>query len=140
MKKKKAIKKPKAKGGKMVYKKRILIIDDEKGITDLEKEILEGEGFEVNVANDGVEGLKKIKGNVYDVIISDFEMPHMKGDELYMEVKNLSPQLEKRIIFVSGIINDFIKSTGNRFLAKPFSLDQFIEVVKEVIEFDNQIS
>jgi len=88
----------------------------------------------VSVVNNGLEGLKEIKQNGYDVIISDFEMPQMKGDELYLEVKKLSKNLEKRIIFVSGFVNDFIRSTGNRFLTKPFSIDQFIEVVKELTE------
>ena len=104
----------------------------------LERVILEAEGFEVEVAGDGVEGLEKIKQNIYDVIISDCDMPRMKGSEFYLEVRKLSPDLAKRIIFVSGIITDFIMSIGNKFLMKPFSSKQLIEAVKELILSDIQ--
>ena len=131
---KRIIKKQAAKGRKEISKKRALVIDDDKEIASIEREILETEGFEVSVVDNGLEGLKEIKQSVYDVIISDFEMPRMKGDDLYLEVKKLGKNIEKRIIFVSGNINDFIRSTENRFLAKPFSIDEFREVVKEVTE------
>lgn len=137
MKKTKIIKKPAAEGRKRVDKKRALVIDDDNDIASIEREVLEIEGFDVTVVNNGLEGLKGIKQNGYDVIISDFEMPQMKGDELYLRVKKLSKNLEKRIIFVSGFVNGFIKSTGNRFLTKPFSIDRFIEVVKELTEPDD---
>ena len=114
-------------------KKKILIVEDEEIIAQLLEEILEGEGFEIRAVRDGVEGLERIKQNGYDVIISDFTMPRMKGDEFYQEVQKLGQDLAKRIIFVSGSINDFISSTGNRFLAKPFSHEQLIEVVKDLI-------
>jgi CheY-like chemotaxis protein len=117
----------------MNLKKRILVVEDEEIMADLEKEILEREGFEVEVARDGVEGLEKIKQDGYDVIISDCDMPRMKGSELYLEVKKLSPGTAKRIIFVTGDISDFIRSTGNRFLKKPFSPQGLIEVVNDVI-------
>ena len=77
--------------------------------------------------------LKK-RRNEYDVIISNFKMPRMKGDKLYLEVQKLSQDLAKRIIFISGDINDFIRSTGNRFLSKPFSHQQLIEIVKDLLK------
>jgi CheY-like chemotaxis protein len=116
-----------------MHRKKILILENYMIVAILEREILEAEGFEVEVAGDGVEGLEKIKQNRYDVIISDCNIPRMRATELYLEVKNLSPDLAKRIIFVSGIITDFIKSTGNRVLKKPFSPQQLIEAVKELI-------
>jgi DNA-binding response OmpR family regulator len=119
-----------------MHRKKILIVEDYLIIAVLVKEILEIEGFEVEVASDGVEGLEKIMQNRYDVIISDFVIPQIKGSELYLEVKKLSPDLAKRIIFISGIITDFIKSTGNRFLMKPFSHKQLVEVVRELIPSD----
>jgi CheY-like chemotaxis protein len=109
-----------------MHKKRILIVEDRDILADLEKEILEREGFEVEIAMDGVEGLERIKSNIYDVIISDFQMPQMRGDEFYIEVSRLSQGLERRIIFISAIISDFMESTGNRFLAKPFSRQELI--------------
>jgi CheY-like chemotaxis protein len=121
---------------KGMHREKILILEDYEIIADLEKAILNAEGFEVEVVSDGVEGLEKIKQKEYDVIISDCEMPRMRGGEFYLEVRKLNPDLAKRIIFTSGIITDFIKSTGNRFLMKPFSSQQLIEVVKKLIPSD----
>jgi DNA-binding response OmpR family regulator len=119
---------------KGTHRKKILIAEDDLLIAQLMKEILEIEGFEVEVASDGVEGLEKIKQNGYDVIISNWKMPRMNGGELYLEVEKLSLDLAKRIIFISGTMNDFIRSTGNRFLMKPFSHQQLEVVIKELIK------
>jgi two-component system response regulator GlrR len=115
-------------------KKRILIVDDDEIVAMLVNQILRRKGFQTEVARDGMEGLDKIKRNEYDVIISNFKMPRMKGDKLYLEVQKLNQDLAKRIIFISGNINDFIRSTGNRFLAKPFSHQQLIEIVKDLLK------
>ena len=115
-------------------KKRILIVDDDEIVALLVKQNLKREGFQTEVARDGMEGLEKIKRNEYDVMISNFKMPRMKGDKLYLEVRKLNPDLAKRIIFISGNINDFIRSTGNRFLSKPFSHEQLIEIVKDLLK------
>lgn len=114
-----------------MYKKRALILEDDKIVALLEKEILEAEGFEVEVVGDGAKGLEKIRRNVYDLIISDIVMPRMRGDEFYLAVRRLGGGLEKRIIFVSGSIDDFVKSTGNRFLSKPFSSQLLVQTVRD---------
>ena len=113
--------------------KRILIVEDDEAIADIEKGVLEEEGFKVEVARDGVEGLEKVKQNIYDVIITDCDMPRMNGYALYLEVRNVNLDLAKRIMFASGHITNFIKSTGNRFLLKPFSPHQLLEVVNDFI-------
>lgn len=114
-------------------KKRILVVDDDEIVVELVKKILRRAGFEVETARDGVEGLEKIKQGVYNAIVSNLNMPRMKGDKLYLEVRKSNPDLAKKIIFISGYITDFIRSTGNRFLKKPFSSQELIEAVKEVI-------
>jgi CheY-like chemotaxis protein len=115
-----------------MYKKRALILEDDKIVAFLEKEILEGEGFEVEVVGDGAEGLEKVRRNVYDLIISDIMMPRMRGDEFYLAVRKLGRGLEKKIIFVSGSVDDFIKSTGDKFLYKPFTSKLLAQTVRDV--------
>ncbi len=110
--------------------KKILIVEDDEVISYLEKSLLELEGFQVEVANDGAEGLEKIKQNEYDVILCNIEMPRMRGDELYLEVRKLSQDLANKIIFVSGTISPFLRSTGNPFLVKPFLPAELIQAVK----------
>jgi len=114
-----------------MYKKRILIVENDDIIAKLEREILEKNGFEVDIARDGVEGLQRVNSDRYDVIISDLLMPRMGGDEFYQEVKRLGKDLEKRVIFVTSAINDFIESTGNRFLKKPFTSEQLVKATKD---------
>ncbi len=117
-------------------KKRILIVEDDELIAQLMKEILERQKFDTEIAVDGIEGLEKIKRNKYDVIISDCHMPRMRGDKFYLEVQKLGQDLARRIIFISGSMNDFIRLTGNKLLAKPFSHQQLIDVVNDLIASD----
>ena len=114
--------------------KRILIVEDDETIANLEKAILEGEGFQVEIARDGLEGLERINDDGYEVIISDFTMPRMMGDEFYLRVKEMNQDLAKRIIFVTSAVNDFMRSTGNRLLEKPFSNQELIQTVKDSFE------
>jgi len=117
-----------------VRKQSILIVEDDSSIADLEKRILEAKGFNVEVVGDGIQGLQKLKKAKYDVIISDFSMPDMGGDRFYQEVQRLDRELAGRIIFVTSSVNDFILSSGNRFLQKPFSVVKLVEEVRCVSE------
>lgn len=121
-----------------MYKKRILIVEDDEIMANLEMEILEANGFDVDIAGDAVDGLQRIRSDGYDAIISDFSMPRMRGDEFYQEVKRLGKDLEKRIIFISAAINYFIKSTGNRFLKKPFTLEQLVKTIEDFMKLSRE--
>jgi len=60
-------------------KKRVLVVDDSLNTREIEKSILELEGYEVRTAADGIEGLERVKEERFDMIISDIEMPRMDG-------------------------------------------------------------
>ena len=115
-------------------KKKILIVEDDDIVAQLVNEILQEEGLDTEIAVDGLEGLEKIKQNKFDLIISDFRMPRMKGDQLYLEVQKFSEDLATKIIFISGSIDDFKRSIRNRLLPKPFSYQQLIEVVEDLLK------
>ena len=115
----------------------ILIVEDNEAIATLEKQLLEKESYKVEIASQGFDALKKIREKEYDLIISDFSMPGMSGDEFYYEVKKMDKGLEKKIIFVTGLINDFILSTGNKYIAKPFLNKLFLETIKDFISSQN---
>ncbi|HSE83363.1 MAG TPA: response regulator [Thermodesulfobacteriota bacterium] len=116
-----------------MHKKRVLIVEKNKIQVKLYKQILEAEGFEVEAVRDGVEGLEKVKQDRYEVIISNMQMPQMNGEQFHLEVKKLDQALASKIIFVTGVITDFIKSTGNRYIQKPASPEQLIEEVRKLI-------
>ncbi|HEX3036205.1 MAG TPA: response regulator [Thermodesulfobacteriota bacterium] len=113
-------------------KKRILIVENNKIQAKLYKQILETEGFKVEVARDGVEGLEKVKEDGYDVIISDMNMPRMNGEEFYLGVKKLNQDLADKIIFITGFMTDFIKSTGNKYIQKPAYPKQLVEAARKL--------
>ena len=117
-----------------IHKKKILVVEDDVNIAGTVKGILELEGFLflVDIAKDGAEALEKIKQNRYDVIISDYLMPGMNGEELYLEIQKIDQALERRVIFISGVTNNFLKSFGNRFLPKPFNPKELIEAVRKL--------
>ena len=118
-----------------IHKKKILVVEDDVNIAGTVKGILELEGFLflVDIAKDGAEALKKIKQNRYDVIISDYLMPGMNGEEFYLEIQKIDQALERRVIFISGVTNNFLKSFGNRFLPKPFNPKELIEAVRKLV-------
>ena len=119
-----------AENGRMV-----MIVEDEELVTALVTGILESDGYGVEVAINGEEALSKVKGAVYDFIVCDIKMPQMNGKEFYRRLKAMDTGLERRILFITGDPStetlDFIEETGNRFLSKPFKIEEFREVVKE---------
>ncbi|MGE0367749.1 MAG: response regulator, partial [Candidatus Dadabacteria bacterium] len=113
----------------------VMIVEDEELVTALVTGILESDGYGVEVAINGEEALSKVKGAVYDFIVCDIKMPQMNGKEFYRRLKAMDTGLERRILFITGDPStetlDFIEETGNRFLSKPFKIEEFREVVKE---------
>ena len=79
--------------------KRILIVEDEESIADLEKDYLELSNFEVEVANDGDTGLQKGLGGDFDLIILDLMLPGVDGFEICRQIRD---QKNTPIIMVSA--------------------------------------
>ena len=89
--------------------KRILIVEDEESIADLEKDYLELSGFEVEVANDGEIGLKKGLEGEFDLIILDLMLPGVDGFEICRQIRS---QRNTPIIMVSAKKDDIDKIRG----------------------------
>jgi two-component system nitrogen regulation response regulator NtrX len=81
---------------------KILIIEDEAAIRRVLSKILseENETYQVEDAEDGVEGYEKIKNNDYDLVLCDIKMPKMDGVELLEAVKKIKPEIP--IVMISG--------------------------------------
>jgi len=116
--------------------KRVLIVEDDELITALMKGVLEGEGFMVDLSTDGEQALEMIDGKAYNFIICDIKMPNMDGREFYRRLSGRNSGIAGRILFITGDPSeetlDFISKTGNRFLSKPFKVNEFKEAVSEV--------
>jgi two-component system NtrC family sensor kinase len=125
----------------LVRDKRILVVDDEKYILDFFVEVFQMFPIRVDTANNGRAAMEKMRQKEYDLIITDFKMPEMSGKELFEWVRSERPQLERHIIFVTGDTvsaetRSFFESTPNRYLAKPFKIEEVKQVIQETLQQD----
>jgi signal transduction histidine kinase/ActR/RegA family two-component response regulator len=123
-------------------KPRILVVDDEDFVRELLQEILETEGCEVDVAASGIEALKSFAAAQYDCVFTDLGMPGMSGWELAQAIR------EQNQIIPIAVITGWGEAVGSNeqqaagvdwVLAKPFTADRIVELVKEVTLNSNRL-
>lgn len=115
--------------------KKILIIEDDLNIAEMERDYLELNGFKSEIVQDGVEGLKLALQGLYDVIIVDLMLPGKDGFEIIKEIRK---KYEIPIIVVSARTEDIDKIRGLNFgaddyLTKPFSPAELMARIKSHI-------
>ena len=111
---------------------KILIVEDEEAIADLEKDYLELSGFEVEVANDGQTGLDKALNEDFNLLILDLMLPGVDGFEICRQVR---AKKNTPIIMVSAKKDDIDKIRGlglgaDDYMTKPFSPSELVARVK----------
>jgi len=115
----------------------ILVIDDERAIRRTINEILTFEGFTVDEAADGAEGLKKIKENNYDCILCDIKMPKMDGLELLELAHTEKPDIPFIVISGHGNIEtavDAVKKGAYDYIAKPPDLNRLLITIRNAVD------
>ena len=116
---------------------KCLIVDDDPDLGEALTSILDDEGYKVQIAHDGREGLKKISEEMPDIVLLDVEMPVLNGPDMAYELfvqdcgKEFIP-----IILLSGVAN--LKQVAERvgtpyFLAKPYHLDRLLNLVQQAL-------
>ena len=118
---------------------KLLIIDDERGIRNTLREILADEGHEVEVAENGKQGLTMAQEQTYDLIFSDIKMPELDGLELLAALKNTEEPLEAPIVMISGhgdveTAVQALKLGAYDFLLKPLDLNRILITTKNALE------
>lgn len=115
---------------------RLLIVDDSLDVVQLLSEMLRREGHDVDVANNGVEALEAINGDVqYDVVISDLIMPEMDGFGLIRRLKEEGNQTPIIVLSGGGVTlksEDALKAVENLVsgvLKKPIKCDELLEKI-----------
>ncbi|HSP34644.1 MAG TPA: response regulator [Thermoanaerobaculia bacterium] len=115
----------------------VLIVEDDPAIRRLVKMVLQREGYEIDVACDGVEAVLKLGLKQYDVIILDLMMPHLDGFSFMSTLAENDPQRLKSIIVTSAaspqVIHERMKGAPFDVLPKPFDIQQLVERVKSCI-------
>ena len=111
---------------------RILIVEDEKDIAELEKDYLELSGFEVEIAGNGTEGLEKALNEDFDLYILDLMLPGVDGFEICKRIRDVK---DTPILMVSAKRDDIDKIRGlglgaDDYVTKPFSPSELVARVK----------
>ena len=104
---------------------RALVVDDEREIRETLAEILELDGFSVDLAENGARALERARDTDYDLVLSDINMPAMDGMELYRQLRRLRPDLADSFVVLTGNLTSnavrlFLDETGLPQIGKPF--------------------
>ena len=115
-----------------------MIIDDERAIRNTLKEILEFEGYEIDLAENGRVGVEKAKGGGYDLIYSDVKMPEMDGLEV-LDTLQKEEACECPIVMISGHADvetavTALKNGAYDFIEKPLDLNRLLVTTKNALE------
>lgn len=118
----------------IVSKKRILVVEDFKDICLFFRRVLEEDGYEVQTADDGRQGLDIFATFNPDLVIADIYMPVMNGDEMIHRIRQTNSQV--KIIFMPlGIGGEYTKNiAADRFMVKPITMDVLRDLVDEVLQ------
>lgn len=115
----------------------ILIIDDERAIRNVLKDILSNEGFKVEEAADGEEGLKKFQAGTFDVVLCDIKMPKLDGIEFLQKVTEAGT--DTPVIMISGHGNietavDAVKKGAFDYISKPPDLNRLLITIRNAMD------
>ena len=124
---------------KVLNMAKLLIIDDERGIRNTLKEILADEGHEVEVAENGKQGLEMAQAKSYDLIFSDIKMPELDGLEVLKALKEGEEAIETPVVMITGhgdveTAVQALKLGAYDFLLKPLDLNRILITTKNALE------
>ncbi|QEC44160.1 sigma-54-dependent transcriptional regulator [Pseudobacter ginsenosidimutans] len=121
----------------------ILIIDDEKAIRKTLSEILSYEGYKIEEASDGEEGLKKFKERTFDVVLCDIKMPKLDGIEFLDKAREVNPDVPVIMISGHGTIEtavEAVKKGAYDYIAKPPDLNRLLITIRNATDKTNLVA
>ena len=118
--------------------KKILVVEDEPGISLVCLRVLEADGFEVDIAVNGDVAQEMLEKNEYALCLIDVRTPVMNGEQLYRVIETKYPGLVKGVVFTTGDVLDqytqnFLSSSGRLFLPKPFYPEELRATIGEAV-------
>ena len=121
---------------------KILIIEDNPMVQALTRDLLSGQGFEVDTASTGEEGRDKIKNNTPDLLVLDLSLPDDFGLDICREMKQQHPNLLVFMMTALGNSQDVVaglEAGADDYLPKPYNPREFTARVKMVLKRANKI-
>jgi len=130
----------------MNTQKRVLVVDDEPDFASIVQGNLEREGFAVDVAYNGVEGLEKVQANPPDAIVLDVMMPEKDGYEMCKELKGDDRFCEIPVVLLTAVAShvtstrythaDGMSTEADDYIAKPASAEEITESIKRLLDIN----
>ncbi len=116
---------------------KILIVDDERSMRDFLAILLKKEGHEVVAAADGVDALKAVQGEIFDLVISDMKMPGVDGMGVLKSIKEVSP--ETAVVMITAYATaetavEAMKAGASDYIIKPFKVDELKLIINNSLE------
>lgn len=125
-----------------VWREKILVVEDSEPLRIMLQNILSRQYY-LDTAEDGQQGLEKIKENYFDVILSDIEMPKVDGITMFQKALSYDPTIAHRFLFMSGYFSDknmlFLETNHIPFMQKPVVLQEVGKKLTNII-VDNRRS
>ena len=121
----------------------ILIIDDEKAIRKTLSEILSYEGYKIEEASDGEEGLKKFRDKTYDIVLCDIKMPKLDGLEFLDKARDTNPDVPVIMISGHGTIEtavEAVKKGAYDYISKPPDLNRLLITIRNAKDKTNLVA
>src|SRR6188768_144342 len=121
----------------------ILLIEDEKAIRKTLSEILSYEGYKIEEAGDGEEGLRKFKEKTFDVVLCDIKMPNVDGIEFLDKVRDINPDVPVIMISGHGTIEtavEAVKKGAYDYIAKPPDLNRLLITIRNALDKTNLVT
>jgi DNA-binding response OmpR family regulator len=113
--------------------KRILLVDDERAVRETVRELLCFDEHEVVEANNGAEALRMFVQDQFDLVLTDWRMPFVEGDELACKIRELAPQ--QRILMITGHPHKPSRvNPVDAILYKPFNLDDLRQMIAKLLQ------
>jgi CheY-like chemotaxis protein len=125
--------------------KRILVVDDDENILNLERTILEQKGFDVTSAGGGAEALRVLGGATFDLVLLDVMMPEVDGFTVCRKIKD-DPRLKDiPVIFLTAkgggdALAEGFESGAVMYINKPFTANKLLTIVNTMLESGSNLS
>jgi CheY-like chemotaxis protein len=118
---------------------KILAVDDEEAVLEMEKELLGGAGAEVICARDGAEAILRLESDLFDAVVIDSKMPgEVYAAVVYRWVQQKRPEMSARFIFTichgtEGRVREFLEEHAVTHIEKPFQVSELIALLRRII-------
>lgn len=116
---------------------RILVVDDEEHMRQLLAKMLTEQGYAVEASAEGEDALRRLREELYDMVITDIRMPGVDGMELLEHAKALSPETIIIIMTAFGSVDSAVQAIKNgayHYITKPFKMEEILVLVQKGME------